>query len=43
MFNSTWGAYALKRCGYATDSGYPGKLIKLINDYGLDKLDIQKL
>ena len=43
MFHSTWGAYALKRCGYATDSGYPGKLIKLIKDYDLDRLDIQKL
>ncbi len=43
MYNSTWGAYALKRCGYATDSGYPGKLIKIIKDYGLDKLDIQTL
>lgn len=43
MFNSAWGAYALRRCGYATDSNYPGKLIKIINTYGLDQLDIQKL
>jgi flagellum-specific peptidoglycan hydrolase FlgJ len=43
MFNSTWGAYALRRCGYATDSNYPGKLIKIINTYHLDELDLQKL
>lgn len=43
MFDSTSGAYALKRCGYATDSGYPGKLIYLIERYGLDKLDYQKI
>jgi len=43
MFNSTWGAYALQRCGYATDSQYPAKLIKIIKDYNLERLDIQKL
>lgn len=43
MFNSTWGAYALRRCGYATDSNYPGKLIKIISTYGLDALDLQRL
>lgn len=43
MFNSTWGAYALQRCGYATDSQYPAKLIKIIKDYNLDQLDLQKL
>ncbi|QSX04853.1 glucosaminidase domain-containing protein [Sedimentibacter sp. zth1] len=43
MFDSTSGAYALRRCGYATDSGYPGKLIWLIERYNLDKLDNQKI
>jgi flagellum-specific peptidoglycan hydrolase FlgJ len=43
MYHSTSGAYALKRCGYATDSGYPEKLITIINQYGLDKLDRQTL
>lgn len=41
MHNSTAAAYALKRCGYATDSGYPGKLIFLIQKWGLDELDKQ--
>ena len=31
-------AEGLKRCGYATDSKYPQKLIKLIEDYRLDLL-----
>ncbi|MCR4665652.1 MAG: glucosaminidase domain-containing protein [Paludibacteraceae bacterium] len=31
-------AHGLKRCGYATDPTYPAKLIKIIEDYGLDKL-----
>lgn len=43
MHNSTQAAYALRRCGYATDSGYPGKLIYLIERWGLDKLDNQKI
>jgi flagellum-specific peptidoglycan hydrolase FlgJ len=43
MYHGVSGAYALKRCGYATDSGYPGKLITIIRQYGLDKLDVQKL
>lgn len=43
MFNSTSGAYALRRCGYATDSKYPGKLIDIIERYNLDKLDEQKI
>jgi flagellum-specific peptidoglycan hydrolase FlgJ len=43
MFHSTTGAYALKRCGYATDSSYPEKLVTIINQYGLDKLDRQVL
>lgn len=32
-------AYGLKRAGYATDPAYPRKLIKLIEDYGLDRFD----
>lgn len=43
MFDSTSGAYALRRCGYATDSKYPGKLIYIIDRYDLDKLDEQKI
>ena len=31
-------AYGLKKCGYATDPQYPQKLIKLIQDYHLDRL-----
>ncbi len=31
-------AHGLKRCGYATDPTYPAKLIKIIEDYQLDKL-----
>lgn len=33
-------AYALQRAGYATDPGYPEKLIGLIEAYGLDKYDL---
>ncbi len=32
-------AYGLKKAGYATDPAYPKKLIKLIEDYGLDEYD----
>lgn len=32
-------AYGLKHAGYATDPAYPKKLIKLIEDYGLDRFD----
>ncbi len=39
MYDSTLGAWALKRCGYATDSKYPVKLIDLIELYDLDELD----
>lgn len=39
MFDSTQGAQALKRCGYATDSEYVMKLINLIKTYDLKKLD----
>lgn len=39
MHDSTQGAWALRRCGYATDSKYPLKLIDIINTYDLKKLD----
>ncbi len=39
MHDGTQGAWALRRCGYATDSKYPLKLINIINTYGLNKLD----
>jgi hypothetical protein len=39
MFDSTQGAWALKRCGYATDSSYAIKLIDIINRYNLRELD----
>lgn len=43
MHDSTQGAWALKRCGYATDSKYPLKLIEIIKRYGLNKLDEVKI
>ena len=33
-------AYGLKQAGYATDPGYPAKLIKYIEDYGLARYDV---
>lgn len=36
-------AYGLKKAGYATDPGYPGKLIKYIEDYKLYKYDTMSL
>jgi len=39
MFDSTLGAWALKRAGYATDSQYPIKLIRIIRQYDLEALD----
>ncbi|MEW6448690.1 MAG: glucosaminidase domain-containing protein [Bacillota bacterium] len=39
MHDSTRGAYALRRCGYATDSRYPEKLISIIKQYQLYRLD----
>lgn len=39
MFDSTQGAWALRRCGYATDSSYSLKLINIINRYNLKALD----
>mgnify|MGYP000950516313 CR=1 FL=1 len=39
MHDSTQGAWALKRAGYATDSKYPLKLMDIIKRYELQKLD----
>ncbi len=39
MHDSTRGAWALRRAGYATDSQYPVKLMNIIKTYGLEKLD----
>jgi len=39
MFDSTQGAWELRRCGYATDSSYAIKLIDIINRYNLRELD----
>ena len=33
-------AYGLKQAGYATDPGYPAKLIKYIEDYNLARYDV---
>ena len=35
---TSW-AYGLKKAGYATDPGYPAKLIKIIEDYKLSAYD----
>lgn len=35
-------AHGLKKAGYATDPAYPSKLIKLIEDYHLDKYDTMR-
>lgn len=43
MHDSTQGAWALRRCGYATDSKYPLKLIDIIKRYELYKLDEVKI
>ncbi|MGE5672859.1 MAG: stalk domain-containing protein [Mycobacterium leprae] len=39
MSNPVLGAWGLKRSGYATDSQYPTKLINIMNQYDLFKLD----
>lgn len=39
MHDSTQGAWALKRAGYATDAKYPLKLMEIINRYNLQALD----
>lgn len=33
-------AYGLKKAGYATDSAYPEKLIRIIEENGLDRFDV---
>ncbi|SDY55845.1 Flagellum-specific peptidoglycan hydrolase FlgJ [Proteiniborus ethanoligenes] len=39
MHDSTLGAWALRRAGYATDSQYPIKLMRIIKQYNLQELD----
>ncbi|WP_312906735.1 stalk domain-containing protein [Tissierella praeacuta] len=39
MHDSTQGAWALRRAGYATDSQYPIKLMNIIKQYKLYELD----
>lgn len=39
MYDSTKGAWAIRRCGYATDPKYPMKLIRIIDRYDLEILD----
>lgn len=39
MYDSTLGAWAVKRAGYATDPLYPIKLINIIDQYHLLELD----
>lgn len=39
MHDSTLGAWAIRRAGYATDPQYPIKLMRLINQYNLHELD----
>lgn len=39
MHDSSLGAWALRRCGYATDSQYPMKLMSIIDTYNLEELD----
>ena len=39
MHNSTLGAWAIRRAGYATDPQYPIKLMRIIKQYNLQELD----
>lgn len=39
MYDGVQGAYAIRRCGYATDPNYPMKLINIIKKYNLKALD----
>lgn len=39
MHDSTRGAWALRRAGYATNSLYPIKLMNIIKQYNLEELD----
>lgn len=43
MHDSTQGAWAIRRAGYATDPKYPVKLIDIIKKYDLMKLDEVKI
>lgn len=43
MHDSSQGAWALRRAGYATDSKYPLKLMNIIKQYDLQKLDEVKI
>jgi len=43
MFDSTMGAWAVKRAGYATDPQYPIKLMNIIDLYDLEELDKVKI
>lgn len=43
MHDSSQGAWALKRAGYATDSKYPLKLMDIIKTYNLQRLDEVKI
>ena len=39
MYDSSLGAWAIRRAGYATDPQYPLKLMRIIRAYDLKKLD----
>jgi len=39
MYDSTLGAWAIRRAGYATDPQYPIKLMNIIKQYHLETLD----
>jgi flagellum-specific peptidoglycan hydrolase FlgJ len=39
MYDSTLGAWAIRRAGYATDPKYPMKLMNIIKKYNLEELD----
>lgn len=39
MYDSSLGAWSIRRAGYATDPNYPVKLIRIINQYNLKELD----
>ena len=39
MYDSSLGAWAIRRAGYATDPQYPLKLMRIIKLYDLEKLD----
>jgi len=39
MYDSSLGAWAIRRAGYATDPQYPLKLMRIIKEYDLERLD----